>query len=110
MSDTIINLTPHAIVLQSKDGQRTEYPPSGKVVRVVQELNKVKEVNGVDVEWVTFGRPIDLPPPQPNTYYVVSMPVAQQCNGRDDLLCPNTSRAIRNDKGEIIAVENWAMY
>ena len=43
---TLVNLTPHAVVLVLADGTLVAFPPSGKVARVSQLVTRVGTVSG----------------------------------------------------------------
>ncbi len=106
---TIVNLTPHAITLQVGD-VTTTFQPSGTVARVTQTTQpNGLTVAGGQVHTSIFGDVLDIPPPQKNTYYVVSGLVLGALNGsRPDVIAPKTDNtAIRNDKGHIVAVTGW---
>ena len=46
---TLVNLTPHAIVLQAADGVRTTIPPSGTVARVTSLPGTSEMIEGIPV-------------------------------------------------------------
>ena len=101
----VINLTPHAIVIT--DGPT--FPPSGKVARVsVQQIDD-GDINGVPVKKQTFGDIVDLPPPSPDTVYIVSSLVlsAAKAAGRTDCVAPDTANAVRDDNGHIVSVPGF---
>ena len=101
----VINLTPHAIVVES-EGKRKVYEPSGSVVRMSTEATKVAEVDGFDiVKNVITGS--NLPDPVEGTYYLVSAMVLAAFPNRIDLLAPDTNNAVRNEKGHIISVPGF---
>ena len=102
----IINLTPHTITLISEDGGKKEYPPSGKVARVKTEDVVVGRVDGFPIN---KGKPvevIDLPGRKEGVCYIVSLAVLQHCK-REDLIAPDTARAVRDSDGKIIGVRGW---
>ena len=103
----LVNLTPHPVRLFKPDGEWIEVPPSGKVARVVEEKEKVGEVDGIPVYLVEYKEVRDLPEPQKDTVYLVSQLVLQCLSGRPDVLAPDTSPtgAIRDNKGQIIGVK-----
>lgn len=71
------------------------------------------EINGISVPMITtvFGEPTDLPAPDPDTYYVVSIITAQaaRASGRttEDLLI--TSDPVRDAAGKFIGVRKFAL-
>jgi len=115
---TILNLTPHPIVLHRDGSDFTIQPscPKGQEPRVGNApggvdrdhpLAGLVSVHGPDIT----GEVVNLPAPQPGVFLVVSGMVgdAIQKRGifRPDVLVPGTGPqdgAIRNDKGHIVAV------
>jgi len=81
-------------------------PPSGKVARAAQREEIVFSVyfEGTEIPVVrmSYGEPIDLPEPQPETFYYVSVLTAQAAalNGRrtQDLLFAGKSVRDRNSR------------
>lgn len=78
----IINLTPHAINLKTKDGYEETFEPSGQIARLetnrrvafiilMNEDGCVAPVNKTE-----FGAVTGLPDYQPATFYIVSALVA----------------------------------
>lgn len=103
----MLNLTPHAVVLESDDGDIT-IPPSGTVARVsTTRLSAGKVwVDGsyVPVVTVIYGDVEGLPPE--GTPCIVSAIVAARVPGRAGVYSPDTSpeAARRDGKGRITAV------
>ena len=102
----LINLTPHDIVVQKEDGTRVTYPASGQVARVEIEDACVGDIDGIPIYKGKAKKVEGIPNPQDGVMYVVSLFVLQHAN-REDLISPNTSDAIRDDKGRITAVRGW---
>lgn len=98
----IINLTPHPITVGT-----TVIPPSG-IARMAEKAEPAFEVNDIAVVRKSYTTPIDLPDPLPDTYYVVSMVVAQALPHRADLLCPGEQ--IRDEQGRIVGCKNLCTY
>jgi hypothetical protein len=102
----LVNLTPHPITIYRnrsiEDGPEEVIPPSGTVVRVATiELGTNSSPNsGQSYELVEYGHAHDLPRPQPNTDYIVSLVVALAVRGRSDLLAPYLE--VRNEAGTMI--------
>lgn len=98
----IINLTPHAIVLNNG----VSFPPSGEVARVSSSHSKF-DVDGICT--VQFGAVSGLPAAAADTYFIVSAIVAAAVPGRRDLVSPATGHpdCVRNDKGQIISVPGF---
>lgn len=99
-----INLTPHAVVVAGR-----EIPPSGKVARVVYARDDAAPLGDIPVAVLTVSELAELPPPQPETYYIVSALVAQLAN-RDDVVAPDTDRAQRDETGRIVSVPGLVQY
>jgi hypothetical protein len=107
----IINLTPHAIVIAKSDSSQTIIPATTPSARIQQQNVLSHDVDGIPVSVVVYGEIEYLPDPQPETVYVVSAMVAQQCRHRDDVLAPDTgSSAIRDEAGRIVAVRGFVKY
>lgn len=106
---TLINLTPHPIVLRSPNGEDTTIQPSGTVARVSATSGALQDVQGLPVPVAqpdTFGAVQGLPEPTGGTFYIVSAMVGAHVK-RADVLMPGTGPsdgALRNEKGHIIAV------
>ena len=98
---TIINLTPHEINIVGLD----PIPSSGSV-RVVETSHVIDSVNGIDIIVKKYGVVEGMPDPIHDTYFVVSLMVAQQLTHRDDVL--TVGDTIRNEKGQIIGAKNFA--
>jgi hypothetical protein len=102
----IINATPHAIVICSKDGVNQDpktkqftasevtplftLPPSGIIPRVAMGNTEAEPILGIPVQSVQYGEIEGLPPASPDVYYVVSGLVAAAAVkvNRTDCLAP----------------------
>lgn len=107
MSKELVNLTPHAVVLENPLGSVT-FEPSGLVARIEQETTHKGQYQIFDiVSYVTIGN--NLPEPEEGKRFLVSAMVLALGKelGRTDLLAPDTNRAKRNDKGHIISVPGF---
>ena len=102
----IVNLTPHTVTLVRVDGTKKAYPPSGTIARAKVGDEVIGEIDGAPVRQGQILGFTDLPEPQINTVYIVSLFVLQHAN-RDDLIAPDTNDAIRNKDGQIEAVKGW---
>jgi hypothetical protein len=106
---TIVNLTPHALVLLGPSGEETIIPPSGAVARVTSRPGAAEALEGVPVPVIgatVFGEVEGLPAPVPGTYYLVSGLVAGRTS-RADVLAPATGpndNARRDEAGRITGV------
>jgi hypothetical protein len=114
----IRNLTPHPVrVMRSEpwpidsplpaDAIREEYPPDGPPARLATvDLGTQNDGTAV-YELVEFGHVHNLPEPEPDSWLIVSLPVALAClPGRSDLLVPY--REVRNDQGTVVGCEMLA--
>jgi len=106
-----VNLTPHPINYYSEDGELVQtIEPSGKIARVSQESTEGEAAGPFSVHEVSTKEVINLPPPEENTYYIVSTAVAEQLkdSGRNDVLVPDTwDYGVRDDKGRIIGTKKF---
>jgi len=107
----MLNLTPHAIVIQSDNGTSVTIPPSGMVARVATTETVVSEVrvDGTTVPVVArqFGQVTGLP--ETDEACIVSSLVLDavrvQQPWRKRVYAPDTgATAIRDEAGRIIAV------
>ena len=110
----IINLTPHAIRVRVEENPVAEPLESDVVIqpetapaRLDQSSIVAAEINGIPVKKTVFGEIYNLPDPDGESFYVVSMPVAQRAAqiGRTDVMSPNTApkQDIRYPEGHKLA-------
>lgn len=105
----IVNLTPHAIVIRTADGDVTTIAPSGIVARVASTPGAVHAIPGLPcpvVDPPTLGEVTGIPDAAPGTVYIVSGMVLA-ATSRADVFGPGTGPAdgaIRDDGGRIVAV------
>jgi hypothetical protein len=104
----IVNLTPHSILLRGK-----EILPAGQVARLGDNPTHVDDVDGivsgdaVPIYIVSYDRIHGLPEKVEDTWYIVSLPVAQAVAGeRDDVFFPYPLR--RDAGGNVIGAEGLA--
>lgn len=103
----MLNLTPHAITLRTAQGDVT-FPPSGKVARVTTREEVVGEYAGVPVVVRSFGGVEGLP--ENGEDCLVSALVVSACPQRSGVYAPDTGEtAIRNERGQVIAVTRLVM-
>jgi hypothetical protein len=103
----VLNLTPHAIVVDNGVDKKT-YEPSGELARVSTETTVVGSVDGFEiVESTVTGD--NLPTQEEGTYLLVSAMVKGLRPDRKDLLAPNTGKATRNEKGHIVSVPGFIL-
>lgn len=110
----LINLTPHAIVLDIDGtlGGRRVVRPSGVVARVMstpgRRMDYIDDAPVVPVYTAPIWGAVDhLPPPAPGKLFIVSALVAARCAGRRDVVSPGTGphdNAVRDADGRLIAV------
>ena len=110
--ETILNLTPHIVVVLGADGtQVAELPPTGRVARVATTVEDAGEIAGIPVVKTRFGEIIDLPEPEDGTFFVVSSLLAgaakETGRGASDLLVPG--RLIRDSAGQPIGCEKLSL-
>ena len=118
---TVINTTPHAIVIKGLDGFQRAIPPSGKVIRIATKSGgqaatlgdtqiPLYEADITDGVTITDGETtvdFETLPQNEDTLYIVSGMVGAKLKHRMDIFVPMTSPSdnpIRNEKGHIIAV------
>lgn len=110
----LVNLTPHPVIYKTEN-TAIIFHPSGVVARVdtLPAPEWIVDVEGYKV--VVSGPPvagttINLPQPDPDTLYIVSLVVRQAKPDRKDLISPGTGPndgAIRDADGKIIAVTRF---
>jgi hypothetical protein len=130
----ILNLTPHPCVVLAEDpqgelegttgtGPSAEYrryrvvatiPPEGRVARAAQREETVGSVpvEGAEIPVVrmTYGEPVDLPGPQPGTFYFVSVLTTQAAaaHGRTTADLLFSGKSVRGRDGRIIGLLSFA--
>lgn len=116
----LINLTEHAIDVQTLDGTIKSYRPSGMVARVATISEGLGDIDGAKTVRTSYGNPFiqitetghsaDLPPVKQDTFYIVSLLVLGAAN-RPDFIAPNSGDAKRfsegDRKGQIEYVRGW---
>ncbi len=95
----IINLTPHTIHLPN-----LTIEPSGKVARCKEFTELAGIVSGIELIYRRYGDVEDLPDPDPDNFYIVSMMVRQALPNRYDIASPGD--LIRDESGQIIGAKN----
>lgn len=102
----MLNLTPHAIVVENENGHRITFEPSGTVARVSTHTRVVGTLdNGISVVERSYGE-VDNVPTLPCEQFLVSSMVLDQLPKEYGgvAFAPDTGLgAIRDDKGHIVA-------
>lgn len=101
----LVNLTPHPLVIQRKDGSVFTLPSEG-LVRLTTTRVVVGELDGAEVVKTTLGAPVGLPEPVDGTTFVVSRLVIDALPSRVDLVSPG--EAIRDSEGKIIGAKGFS--
>lgn len=103
----IVNLTPHPINIVGLG----KIKPSGKPVRLEEKTEIIGSltVQGAIIPLIQkrMGGITDLPEPQDDVVFVVSLPVAQAAHRRDVLAI---GESIRDEKGNIVGAKSLAMF
>lgn len=109
-----VNLTPHDVKICPNPDIMITIPRSGAVARVATRKQKVAEFVidniSVPVYEIAYGNVENLPEPQENTIYIVSLLVLQAVrNSRSDVVAPDTSpdSAVRDSQGNIVCVKGF---
>ena len=93
---TAINLTPHPIRVGD-----SEYPPSGRVLRLAEHDSPAGEIAGHPAIRRTYSLP-GMPAPEADTIYLVSAMMLPYCGGRADIFAPDTgSGGVRDNAGRL---------
>jgi len=118
--DGLVNLTPHEIILMDEGGKEIAKFPSRGLARcqVVREIvdwimiiqpayDGETEIRKVPVNSTFMGQVEGLPEPDGETFYIVSLAVAQAMSGkRSDLLV--TDDTVRDENGKIVGCRAFA--
>jgi hypothetical protein len=99
----LVNLTPHDVVIR-QNGEDIVIARSGKVARVKETEIHTETINGVQITDIYYDKTLNLPEPEDNMYYIVSIVVAYANRNRQDLVFPDGLNAYRDEKGQIEAV------
>ena len=104
----IINCTPHEIVVISNE-VTAKYSTSETVARISTTQKVVGNINRIEIVETVQGQVEGLPEMEEGKMYIVSGMVLSALKGsRADVIAPDTgSTAIRNEKGQIIAVTRF---
>ncbi len=99
MTITIINMTPHDVVIVNKDGHVLRTYPSAGQIRLSSKTVIVADIDGIPLSRTEYGS-TELPEYRDGTYYIVSQLVKSAYPDRKDLLIP--AELVRDEKGVII--------
>lgn len=110
----VINCTPHEVTVicfHANQSRSHVWPPCKLPSRVEVVAHTAPWDPALPFPTVTheYGDAVNLPPPVPGTWYIVSAIMLAACPNRMDLLAPDTSpeSAIRSPDGKIIAVRRF---
>jgi hypothetical protein len=100
----LINLTPHSITVEGLGIFESQ-----GLARVATSQTVVGNINGIELVETTFGEVTGIPKMEEGKMYIVSGMVLSALKGsRTDVVAPDTGNtAIRNEKGQIIAVTRF---
>jgi hypothetical protein len=101
-----INLTPHAVRVIHDKGELT-FEPSGKIARCEEFTKVAHNLNGVELVYRNYGKVENLPGPDVQTMYIVSVLVRLAVPERYDVVSPGD--LIRDDDGNIIGCKNLVL-
>lgn len=103
-----VNLTPHAIVVRTSEGDMT-FAPSGAVARVSTSVEAFGEVGGIPLTRTVFGAPVGVPDIEEGTIFIVSSLVgARVC--RPDVVAPDTGATAIRENGQVVAVRGFQSF
>lgn len=85
----LINLTPHSLTLLDEKNNIILTLESQGVIRLETKVKQIDTINGIPITETKFKK-CKLPRKKKNTFYIVSLPVAQYTKqqGRGDFLIP----------------------
>ena len=106
---TLINLTPHEIVLLVQ-GTRTSWPPEGGILPRVATTTTLVEGFGLPCVHTVMGEVESLPEPIPGTVFIVSTMVAQAATHRADLVSPDTGPTAIRENGQVKGVSRFQSF
>lgn len=113
----VVNLTPHAICVQTEAGELARFEPSGIVARVATIRTEAPAVAGFRVVAQDLGDVTGLPPAEAGTIYIVSAMVLsalilERAQGTPrragvDVFAPDTGADAIREGGQIVAVRGF---
>jgi len=95
------NCTPHEVKIFGERGKTITIPASSNPSRLEEEIIELKTIDSITIYKKEFkAKSNNIPEPKINTYYIVSLPIAQAFkNQRDDFFVPG--ELIRDEEGNI---------
>lgn len=103
---TVINMTPHSIVVKKNDGTKITFPPCGNVLRIHTEPTYDGSIMSIPVNVMDHvGYSPELPEPKDGVYYLTSTFAAMVLR-RSDVLAPDSGKSAFRDSGKIYAVSS----
>lgn len=103
----IVNLTPHPVSVRRADGTFLALPKCDNPARCSVTFQNVTTADGIPVKRQVFGAVQNLPAPQNDTLFLVSLVVAQAERHRSDLVSPGA--AIRDANGVQIGCDGLSV-
>ena len=96
------NCTPHPIDIWDAEGGKIvrTIERSDTIARLAEESERVGSADGVPLSRVSYGKPVNLPDPEPDTLLIVSILVKSAVPERTDLVVP--VELVRDTEGHII--------
>lgn len=102
---TIINMTPHPVVIVDGDNQVVHTFPKGEgTIRLAVSTVEAGAVGDVKLSKTVFGEPVGLPNFSEGTFYIVSQLVKNALPSRTDLLVP--AEVVRDSNGNILGCKS----
>lgn len=102
----IVNLTPHPVSVRRADGTFLSLPKCDNPARCSVTFQDVTTADDIPVKRQVFGAVQNLPAPQNDTLFLVSLVVAQ-ASKRSDLVSPGA--AIRDANGVQIGCDGLSV-
>lgn len=104
----IKNLTPHAVHLETVDGQKITIQPETAPARASELIEELGTFDGVRLVRTVYGEVTGLPAPVEGTLLIVSLLVKSACAGtRTDLVSP--ADMIRDEAGRVVGCRALAV-
>ena len=105
----LINCTPHAVAVEN-GGKRTEYPPSGNVVRVTMAEKPAGTICRITAITRQIVGVEGLPALRPGDVLIVSAMVLDHLPPNLAAVAPDTgTTAVRDEAGRLVAVTRFVV-